>query len=424
LLPAHLLFLATMSSSPPAASVEVSFPAGSPAKADASAAASSARARWTAGANVFEYGAAANPEMAPIPVLVHPPALHESGPTRVIPFDINDTLDIDTQCTSPNLMASFVRVVEGESIATAAVATSQAFYVIRGSGETSSAEHGVVRWGAGDLFVVPVTPGALTHKCTSADSHGGAALYWVHDGPLMDYLGVVPAAPKFAPTLFERERMLAEVREIAHAAPAGGERNRLGVLLGNKACDQTKTLTHVLWSLLNSIPANDVQRPHRHNSVALDLAVAAKPGVYTLMGKEIDDKGEIIDPIRCDWIPGGVFVTPPGWWHSHHNESDEVAWVLPMQDAGLYTHQRTLDIRFVDDELALHRAGRIRGSAFAVTCKQYTEMVDLGAQVPHEKVEGMKRVWSREEVKGEGGGMRRVASYQRVGSAEKIADEE
>ena len=160
-----------MSSSPPAASVEVSFPAGSPAKADASAAASSARARWTAGANVFEYGAAANPEMAPIPVLVHPPALHESGPTRVIPFDINDTLDIDTQCTSPNLMASFVRVVEGESIATAAVATSQAFYVIRGSGETSSAEHGVVRWGAGDLFVVPVTPGALTHKCTSADSH-------------------------------------------------------------------------------------------------------------------------------------------------------------------------------------------------------------------------------------------------------------
>ena len=52
------------------------------------------------------------------------------------------------------------------------------------------------------------------------------------------------------------------------------------------------------------------------------------------MGKEINIKGEIIDPIRCDWVPGGVFVTPPGWWHSHHNESDTVAWVLPMQDAG------------------------------------------------------------------------------------------
>lgn len=46
---------------------------------------------------------------------------------------------------------------------------------------------------------------------------------------------------------------------------------------------------------------------------------------------------------------GGVFVTPPGWWHSHHNENDTPAWVLPMQDAGLYTYQRTLDIRFSMD---------------------------------------------------------------------------
>jgi hypothetical protein len=46
---------------------------------------------------VYEYGSAANPEMAPIPVLVHPPTLHESGPTRVIPFDIDDYLEIDSQ---------------------------------------------------------------------------------------------------------------------------------------------------------------------------------------------------------------------------------------------------------------------------------------------------------------------------------------
>lgn len=39
---------------------------------------------------------------------------------------------------------------------------------------------------------------------------------------------------------------------------------------------------------------------------------------------------------------GGSFVTPPGWWHSHHNDSDEDAWVLPMQDAGLYTQVRAL----------------------------------------------------------------------------------
>jgi|AntAceMinimDraft_12_1070368.scaffolds.fasta_scaffold15024_2 gentisate 1,2-dioxygenase len=328
--------------------------------------------KWEESAQIFEYGSAANPVMAPIPVLVHPPEMHEEGPTRVIPFDIDDFMDIDKQCTSPNLMASFVRVCEGDSIDTTANATSQAFYVIRGTGQTSS-EHGTVSWSTGDLFVVPATRGALSHLCASA-TKGGAALYWVHDEPLMDYLGVVPSGTKFEPTLFKRERMLAEVQEIAHQNTKG-DRNRLGILLGNKACEQTKTLTHVLWSLLNSIPAQSVQRPHRHNSVALDLAVSASPNVYTLMGKEIDWQGNIIDPIRCDWVPGGVFVTPPGWWHSHHNESDELAWVLPMQDAGLYTHQRTLDIRFVDDELELYKEGKIRGSSFAVTNRQYTEMV-------------------------------------------------
>ena len=351
--------------------------------------------KWGETASIFEYGSAANPDMRPIPVLVHPPDLHERGETRVIPFDINDFLEIEESCTSPNLMASFVRIVKGEAMETSANATSQAFYVIRGSG-TSESEHGKISWSTGDLFVVPVTRGKIRHACVDAESTGGAALYWVHDEPLMTYLGVNPSSEKkFEPTLYRREEMLARVEEIKHASDRSN--NRCGVLLGNTACSQTKTLTHVLWSLLNSIPAQSVQRPHRHNSIALDLAVAAKPGVYTLMGKEIDRDGFIIDPIRCDWVPGGVFITPPGWWHSHHNESDDVAWVLPMQDAGLYTHQRTLDIRFVDDEIALHAEGKIRGSAFAVTNKQYLQLAQVGGSVPTPKGEAaMKRVLSVE----------------------------
>ena len=339
-------------------------------------------AKWEMSANIFEYGSAANPPMAPIPVLAHPPRLHESGPTRVIGFENCHKLGIEGSCTTPNLMAAFVRICVGESVDTEANATSQAFYVIRGRGSTSS-EYGEVAWDTGDLFVVPAAKGAIAHRCVEAEDFGGAALYWVHDGPLMDYLGVTPTTAKFYPALFKRDRMLEAVQTIgdeagaaqAGAAQAGaGERNRLGVLLGNKACGQTKTLTHVLWSLLNSIPAKSVQRAHRHNSVALDLAVSAEENVYTLMGKEVDASGDIIDPIRCDWTSGGVFVTPPGWWHSHHNESDKIAWVLPMQDAGLFTHQRTLDIRFVDDEVGLHRTGRIRGTAFTLTNEQYANI--------------------------------------------------
>jgi gentisate 1,2-dioxygenase len=347
---------------------------------------------YTADARIYEYGSAANPVIAPIPILVHPPELHESGPTKIHTFDISDFLEIDYPCTSPNLLASFIRVQQGELIETTATATSQAFYVIRGKGYTESEEHGRMNWNKGDMIVVPITEKPMYHHCTLEEEKGGAALYWIHDEPLMEYLGVEPKTRKFEPTIFHRESMLRHVEEISHKD--GHSTNRLGVLLGNAKCDQTKTLTHVLWSLLNSIPGKTVQRPHRHNSVALDLCVSAEPGVYTLMGKEIDQDGFIINPIRCEWIPGGVFITPPGWWHSHHNESDAIAWVLPIQDAGLYTHQRTLDIRFVDDELELHSAGRIRGTAFAVCNKQYTLMKSLGAMVP--KKARMKRVQSAE----------------------------
>ena len=151
-------------------------------------------------------------------MLVHPPDLHERGETRVIPFDINDFLEIEESCTSPNLMASFVRIVKGEAIETSANATSQAFYVIRGSG-TSEGEHGKISWSTGDLFVVPVTRGKIRHACVDAESMGGAALYWVHDEPLMSYLGVNPSSEKkFEPTLYRREEMLARVEEIKHAS--------------------------------------------------------------------------------------------------------------------------------------------------------------------------------------------------------------
>jgi gentisate 1,2-dioxygenase len=41
-----------------------------------------------------------------------------------------------------------------------------------------------------------------------------------------------------------------------------------------------------------------------------------------------------------------VFATPPGMWHAHFNETDQPAHLIPVQDAGLKTHLRSLDIRF------------------------------------------------------------------------------
>ena len=148
--------------------------------------------------------------------------------------------------------------------------------------------------------------------------------------------------------------MLKEVEKIKNSNNSK-EKNRTGILLGNKMTDYmnlggsgTLTLTPTLWSLLNVLPSDTIQKPHRHNSIALDLCVFSSDSkkVYTEMGPELNENGQVKDPIKCYWETGSVFITPPGWWHSHHNETNEDAWVLPAQDAGLYTYQRTLDIKF------------------------------------------------------------------------------
>ncbi|KAJ7566368.1 hypothetical protein O6H91_02G099500 [Diphasiastrum complanatum] len=309
---------------------------------------------WEGRGEIFEYVGAANPAMSPIPVMGLRAVEHETGPTRVITLDASKELEIEGyQASSPNLLASFLRICVGDSLTTSACATSQAFYVIHGRGRTS-VEDQELEWKTGDLFVIPggKEDTSCTHECFQDEKTGGAGLYWVSDSPLLAYLGVVPKGKKFDATFFRWEKLLESVDTVRHE-PGAEHRNRLGILLGNVATPQTKTLTHTLWSLLNVLPAGDIQRPHRHNSVALDLAIYASPDSYTLMGRELDGQGNVLNPVRVDWESGAMFVTPPGWWHSHHNDSGEDAWVLPLQDAGLYTHQRTLDIRFSEQEIQL-----------------------------------------------------------------------
>jgi gentisate 1,2-dioxygenase len=176
-------------------------------------------------------------------------------------------------------------------------------------------------------------------------SEGEAGLYWVHDAPLLRYLGVSPNVERFKPTLFEYSKAASKLESIAND-PVNSKANRVSVLLANKNFPQTRTVTHTLWAMFGLLPAGKVQYPHRHESVALDFVVDCKPGCYTMIGTELDEAGMIKNGVREDWAPGASFVTPPGYWHSHHNESGADAHVLPIQDAALHTYLRTLEITF------------------------------------------------------------------------------
>jgi gentisate 1,2-dioxygenase len=171
-------------------------------------------------------------------------------------------------------------------------------------------------------------------------------MYWVHDEPLMRYLGAEATQPRFEATKFRRADAVAKLEEIA-GRPGANEKSRVSVLLANADQEQTLTITHVLWAMFGVLPPNQVQRPHRHQSVALDLILdAPASGCYTLLGTRLDAGGDIVDPIRVDWRAGCAFTTPPGMWHAHYNETDEPAHLIPVQDAGLHTHLRSLDIKF------------------------------------------------------------------------------
>lgn len=290
----------------------------------------------------YEYSLAANPirpSLTPrVPFRFFPPSLYAEGPSRVVPLDLSAELKCEGPATGPDLCANFIRLLANDALPLDPNATSQVFYVIRGAG-TAAIGGTALNWSEGDFFTAP---GAVE---TVLRASSDAALYYVHDEPLLRYLGAKASGPRFQPTLFTAARANAELDRVAHD-PNATERSRISVLLAVPEFPLTRTVTHVLWAMYGMVGPQSEQKPHRHQSIALDYIVDCDKGCYSLLGQELDDKGEIRNPSRVDWEPGCAFVTPPGYWHAHFNESGSTARVIPIQDAGLQTYLRTLDIRF------------------------------------------------------------------------------
>jgi len=303
-------------------------------------------------AQLFDYRAAANPVRKgltePIPLRTWGPELYRSGPSAVIPLDLSAALGAapgaPAPLTSPGLAAHFIRIQGGEGVKAAAAATSSLFFVLEGSGRCQraaalGADALSIDWSAGDLFVLPAGEAPLLQASSTS------VLYWVHDAPLLGYLGVTPSEPRFEATHYPGSWLESELNALA-ADPSSARSNRLSLLLANRDLPATRTVTHVLWAMYGRVPAGASQPPHRHQSVALDLIIDCDPGVYTLVGSELNADGRIHNPTRIDWQRGGAFITPPGLWHAHVNTSGRDATLLPVQDAGLQTYLRSLDIRF------------------------------------------------------------------------------
>jgi gentisate 1,2-dioxygenase len=303
---------------------------------------------WQSDTRIYRYAEAANPVRhgltEPIPLRSWSSRLHADGPSAIIPLDLSAELGCASPATSPALAAHFLRLMPGEPLLAAAEATSSLYYVLRGSGRLERpAGPGQaplsLAWAQGDLFLLPAG------EPLQLESQEAAVLYWVHDAPLLDYLGVVPKGPRFSAIHYPAQA-LEQALTALQADPAACRSNRLSILLGHAAFPASRTISHTLWAMLGVVPGGAVQPPHRHQSVALDLIIDCPPGCHTLVGSELAEDGSISRPQRVDWEPGGAFITPPGLWHAHVNPSEQPARLLPIQDAGLHTYLRSLDIRF------------------------------------------------------------------------------
>lgn len=299
---------------------------------------SNSKTQWQADSIYYEFSAAVAPKLPAITCTTFEAELHQQGVTKIIPLDLSQQLQSVAPSTTPLISANFLSICPQESLKTTSRATAQLFYVIRGKGKTESS-YGTIEWSKGDLFTLPSCDRAI--HSASEDS----AIYWVTDEALVNYLGVQATEPRFDPCLYPSDRLLAALKEISQE-PNASKRNRIGVILGNKSTQLTRSLTHTLWALMVYIAGGTEQKPHRHNSVALDLIIDTPESAYTLVGKSLDEKGNIVNGERIYWKSGSVFVTPPGLWHSHHNEGDRDALILPVQDAAFQSYMRTLDQRW------------------------------------------------------------------------------
>jgi gentisate 1,2-dioxygenase len=85
---------------------------------------------------------------------------------------------------------------------------------------------------------------------------------------------------------------------------------------------------------INTLAPGVNQRPHRHNGVAVTLAIQGED-IYSM-----------IDGQRVDWSTGAAQITPATLLHSHHNRGVKRMRSLVVQDEGLHHYTRTPGFSF------------------------------------------------------------------------------
>jgi len=294
------------------------------------ASAAQARGRFFNTGNGFDVR---SPEV-PDRIFVEEPtwALDPATPTGLIACDIAGELSSAFPATTPLVLARYAKIRAGESLATDFTASGVIAYVMQGSG-TTRCDGEEIAWSAGDLLILP---GGTPSDHAAGDSN--AVLWVVTNEPQLAFENLRAPAPGRAVTRVVHFTGAEIARQIGLLYQVGRNEQIAGSALIFSAEDQeaTRNILPTLTVAMNSLPGGAVQRPHRHNSVAVSLVIKG------------DRCFSIVDGRRKDWAPWATTITPPVSVHSHHNSGNEQALFLIVQDGGIYYHTRAMGFEFTD----------------------------------------------------------------------------
>ena len=252
-------------------------------------------------------------------------AFDADAATGSVPLDASDALETSYPATTPSLLAQYLRIRGAESVATKHRASGEIYFVMQGTGRSRNGADTVV-WGEGDLFCFAAGDETI-HESDDQDS----VLFCVTDAPLVAFQGLVPcpAGESLIDTVHWPASEIDKRLDTVYARPRSEDEAGRAVLFSSRSLAPARNVLPMMVAAINTLESGGDQRPHRHNGVAITLALQGE-GVYSLI------EGE-----RVDWVTGAAQITPATELHSHHNRGSDRMRSLVIQDEGLHYYTRT-----------------------------------------------------------------------------------
>lgn len=284
------------------------------------------RARYCTSENPFTFGYPAVPVRQFL--AERDRAFDSATPTSAIALDASNDLATAYPATTPTLLCRYFRIRAGEELKTAFAASSEVFYVMHGSGASRNRDE-TIAWGTGDVLCFP--SGETMHRAQT-----GSLLFGVSDEPLLAFEGLRPP-PSEKPAVKATHWPAPEIERVfqgVYTRKRTGRTTGCSVMFSCHDFAPGYHTTPLINTAINTLEAGGDQQPHRHNGVAVTLAIEGE-GVHSM----IEDK-------RVDWSAGAAQITPGSLLHSHHNRGPRRMRSFVIQDEGLHYYTRTPGFSF------------------------------------------------------------------------------